>query len=169
MLRDAAYGAGKVKSSDVIVWDSMARKAKGNLGPMGDVCMLDTLHQAASIVREHNTGAAKKALEDNGLNDDPTLLTALEALLNVLPAAPGSGTSTKLDAHLAGAASDWEALEKLRRLAFAEQVPEPKRQMLLPLASAGDGRRVRRKAIRNNIGIRITNKIKIRILFRSDR
>jgi putative DNA methylase len=130
--------ACEVKSSDVILWDSMARKAKGKLGPMGETCMLDTLQQAASIVREHNTGAAKKALEHNGLIDDATLLTALEALLNVLPAAPSSGKSTKLDAHLAGAASDWEALEKLRRLAFAERVPEPKRQMLLPLGPVGD-------------------------------
>ncbi len=60
--------------------------------------------------------------------------------VNVLPAAPGSGKSTKLDAHLAGAGGDWKALEKLRKLAFAEQDPEPKRQMLLPLTPVGDGR-----------------------------
>jgi hypothetical protein len=33
----------------------------------------------------------------------------------------------KPDPTLEGAASDFEALEKLRRLAFAEKVPEPKR------------------------------------------
>ena len=55
------------------------------------------------------------------------------------PAAPSSGKSTKLDAHLAGAGNDWKALEKLRMLAFAEQVPEPKRQMLLPPGPAGNG------------------------------
>jgi len=73
----------------------------------------------------------KIALEDNGLIDDPTLLTALEAFLNVLPAVANPGKGGKLDPHLAGAANDWEALEKLRKLAFSEQVPEPLRQMVL--------------------------------------
>jgi hypothetical protein len=129
--REVKNVACEAKSSDVILWDSMARKAKGRLGPMGEARMLDTLHQAAWIVREHNTGAAKKALEDNGLIDDPTLLTALEAFLNVLPAVANPGKGGKLDPHLAGAANDWEALEKLRKLAFSEQVPEPLRQMVL--------------------------------------
>ncbi len=73
-----------------MLWDSKTRKAKGKLGPMGDKCMLDTLHQSAAIVRDQNTGAAKKAIDDNGLLDDATLLTALEALLNVLPAVANS-------------------------------------------------------------------------------
>ena len=126
----------EVKSSDVILWDSKTRKSKGKLGPMGDTCMLNTLHQAASIVRDQNTGAARKAIEDNGLLEDATLLTALEALLNVLPAVANPEKAPKLDANLSGASSDFEALEKLRRLAFAEQVPEPARQLLLPIATA---------------------------------
>ena len=123
----------EVKSSDVILWDSKTRKAKGKLGPMGDTCMLNTLHQAASIVRDQNTGAAKKAIEDNGLLEDATLLTALEALLNVLPAVSNTEKVPKLDANLAGASGDFDALEKLRKLAFAEQIPEPARQLLLPI------------------------------------
>jgi putative DNA methylase len=126
----------EVKSSDVVLWDSKTRKAKGKLGPMGEACMLNTLHQAAAIVRDQNTGAAKKAIEDNKLLDDATLLTALEALLNVLPAMASPEKAPKLDAGLAGASGDWDALEKLRRLAFAEQVPEPARQLLLPIATA---------------------------------
>jgi adenine-specific DNA methylase len=129
---------GEVKSSDVVLWDSKVRKAKGKLGPMGDSCMLNTLHQAAAIVRDQNTGAAKKAIEDNGLLDDTTMLTALEALLNVLPAVANPDKALKLDANLAGASSDFDALEKLRKLAFAEQVPEPTKQMLLPIATEGD-------------------------------
>jgi putative DNA methylase len=125
----------EVKSSDVILWDSKTRKSKGKLGPMGDTCMLNTLHQAASIVRDENTGAAKKAIEDNGLLEDATLLTALEALLNVLPAVATPDKAPKLDANLAGASGDFEALEKLRKLAFAEQVPVPARQLLLPIAT----------------------------------
>jgi putative DNA methylase len=127
---------GEVKSSDIVLWDSQTRKAKGKLGPMGESCMLNTLHQAAWIVREKNPGAAKKAIEDNGLIDDATLLTALEALLNVLPAVANLDKAPKLDASLGGAAGDFEALEQLRKLAFAEQVPEPARQLLLPIATA---------------------------------
>ena len=78
-----------------------------------------------------------EAIDDNGLLEDATLLTALEALLNVLPAVANPEKGTKLDANLAGAGSDFEALEKLRRLAFAEQVPEPKVQKLLFDAARG--------------------------------
>jgi hypothetical protein len=128
----------EVKSSDVILWDSKARKAKGKLGPMSESCMLDTLQQAAALVRDQNTGAARKAIEDNGLTDDATLLTAMEALLNVLPAVANPDKAPKLDPNLAGASSDWDALEKLRKLAFAEQVPEPARQLLLPITTTGE-------------------------------
>ena len=130
--QDIKNVVGEVKSSDVVLWDSTVRKAKGKLGPMGDTCMLNTLHQAASIVREKNTGASKKAIEDNGLLDDATLLTTLEALLNVLPAVANPEKAPKLEAHLAAASSDFDALEKLRKLAFAEQVPEPAKQLLAP-------------------------------------
>ena len=92
--------------------------------------MLDRLHEAAYTVRFQNTEAARNRLESLRLLDDPTLMTALEALPNVLPPGP-KGTpprgKKKPDPTLEGAASDFEALEKLRRLAFAEKVPEPKR------------------------------------------
>ena len=115
----------EVKSSDVILWDSKTRQGKGKLGPVGEDVMLDTLHHAALIGREQNTGAAQAMLEDAGLLKDSTLLTALEALLNVLPA-PGAAIGKKKDDTLGGASSDCEALEKLRRLALSEEVPEPK-------------------------------------------
>jgi hypothetical protein len=44
----------------------------------------------------------------------------------------------KLEAHLAAASSDFDALEKLRKLAFAEQVPEPAKQLLLPIVGVED-------------------------------
>lgn len=115
----------EVKSSDVILWDSKTRQAKSKLGPVGEEVMLDTLHHAALIGRNQNTGAAQKVLEEAGLLKDSTLLTALEALLNVLPP-PGTATGKKNDDTIGGASSDCEALEKLRRLAFSEEVPEPK-------------------------------------------
>jgi putative DNA methylase len=58
--------ACEVKSSDVVLWDSKVRKAKGKLGPMAENCMLDTLHQAAAIVRDQNTGAPKRRLKITG-------------------------------------------------------------------------------------------------------
>ncbi len=134
--QDIKNVVGEVKSSDVVLWDSTVREAKGKLGPMCGTCMLNTLHQAASIVREKNTGASRKAIEDHGLLDDATMLTTLEALLNVLPAVASTEKAPKLEAHLAAASSDFAALEKLRKLAFAEQVPEPAKQLLLPIATA---------------------------------
>ncbi|MFV1964319.1 MAG: hypothetical protein ACC628_02765 [Pirellulaceae bacterium] len=114
----------EIKSGDVILWDSKTRKAKGKLGPIGDEVMLDTLHHAAVTAQEQNTGAAAQLIEEAGLTGDATLLTALEGLLNVLPPVADTGGKKK-DEHLAAANSDFEALEKLRRLAFAEEVPPP--------------------------------------------
>lgn len=101
----------EVKASDVLLWDSKTRQAKGKLGPISDSVMLNTLHQAALASREGNTGAARDMLDKANLLSDTTLLAALEAMLNVLP--PVAGT-------------DFDALEKLRKLAFSEKVPEPK-------------------------------------------
>lgn len=115
----------EVKSSDVILSDSKTRQARSRLGPIGEDVMLDTLHHAALIGRQQNTGAAQAALDRAGLLKDSTLLTALEALLNVLPA-PGAAVGKKKDDSLGGASSDCEALERLRRLALSEEVPEPK-------------------------------------------
>lgn len=124
--RDVKNVVCEVKSSDVVLWDSKTRQAKSKLGPIGEEVMLDTLHHAALIGREqNNTGAAQAVLEKAGLLKDSTLLTALEALLNVLPA-PGATAGKKKDDTLGGASSDCEALEKLRRLALSDEVPEPK-------------------------------------------
>jgi putative DNA methylase len=127
-----------VKGSDVTLWDSLIRKRKGKLGAVGGAVMLDTHHQAAALGREQNTGAAKAILENADLLGDNTLMTALEALLNVLPPPALFGCGKKDDGGLSGAAADFDALEKLRRLAFAESVPEPKvlQQMELPLKPA---------------------------------
>ena len=115
-----------VTGDDVTLWDSQVRKSKGKLASGMQAPMLDRLHEAAYTVRFQNTEAARKRLESLQLLDDPTLMTALEALLNVLPPAAPRGKK-KPDPSLEGAASDFEALEKLRRLAFAEKVPEPRR------------------------------------------
>lgn len=129
----------EVKSSDVILWDSKTRQAKSKLGPVGEEVMLDTLHHAALVGRDQNTGAAQSVLENAGLLKDSTLLTAMEALLNVLPA-PGAAAGKKKDDSLGGASSDCEALEKLRRLALSEEIPEPKfsQRVLFNMEAEGD-------------------------------
>jgi len=115
-----------LKTDQVTLWDSRTRHEKGKLGHVGDEIMIDTLHWAALTVRDQNTGAAKSMLESANLIDDPTLKTALEAMLKVLPQrATGSA--------LAGFAADFEALEKLRHLAFEGDVPAPPEQMGLEL------------------------------------
>lgn len=129
----------EAKGSDVILWDSKVRKTKGKLGPVGEDVMLDTLHHCALAGREQNTGAAKTILEKAGLLEDPTLLVALEALLNVLPPPGTAATGKKKEVGVGGAASDCDALEKLRRLAFADEIPEPQyHQLQFVGADGGD-------------------------------
>jgi adenine-specific DNA methylase len=120
----------EVKGSDAILWDSSFRKRKGRLGPVGGAVMLDTLHQAAALGIEQNTGAAKELIDQAGLVDDATFLTALEALLNVLPPGGSMAKGKSEDVPVTGASNDFEALEKLRRLAFTEKVPAPQQAML---------------------------------------
>ena len=126
----------EMKGDDVILWDSVTRHRNGRLGHVSEECMLDTLHWAAKTGREQNTGAARSLIEDAHLIGDPTLLTALEALLNVLPPSAALAGKKNPDANLAGAANDFEALERLRKLAFAETVPAPKIPEQLPLELA---------------------------------
>jgi putative DNA methylase len=125
-----------VSGDDITLWDSQTRVTKNKLVTGPQAPMLDRLQEAAYTVRFQNTEAARNRLESLRLIDDPTLLTALEALLNVLPPIAPRGKK-KPDPSLEAAVSDFDALEKLRRLAFAEKVPEPKRpeQIELELAA----------------------------------
>jgi adenine-specific DNA methylase len=123
----------EMKGDDVVLWDSVTRHRNGTLRHVSEECMLDTLHWAAKIGREQNTGAARNLIEEAHLLGDPTLLTAIEALLNVLPPGVASAGRKKTDAILAGAANDFDALERLRKLAFAETVPAPKIPEQIPL------------------------------------
>lgn len=119
------------KGSNVILWDASTRAAKGALGPAdGRQAMLDALHHAAHAARTRNLNAAKDLVEKVGVMHEPAFLTALEALLEVLPP---SRAYTGFDPVKAAepAASDFEALENLRRLAFSDEVDEPQQLVLL--------------------------------------
>jgi len=64
---------------------------------------------------------------------DPAHLITIEALLSVLPPGVAASGRKKPDASLSGAANAFEALERLRKLAFAETVPAPKIPEPMPL------------------------------------
>ena len=106
-----------VKGNNVTLWNSKARK----LRKWNPECLIDALHSAAYLAQTQNVGAAKQMLEEQRLLENPGFRVALEALRNVLQ--PTAVAGKQADDSLANAASDFEALEKLRRLAFPELVP----------------------------------------------
>jgi putative DNA methylase len=135
--KDVVGVLAEKKASDLILWDSSTRATKGKLGaPDGTRSWIDAIHHCAHRARSIDLNAAKQLLDDNGLANSPVFLTALEAVLEVLPL---SARYTGFDPVKAAApaASDFEALENLRRLALAEQVPAPK-QLELVLAELAE-------------------------------
>jgi adenine-specific DNA methylase len=113
------------KGGDIIIWDSERRAAKGALGPPdGSRGMIDAIHHAAYFARTRSLESARELLHRAGVDKEAAFFAALEAVLEVLP--PSKAFSgVDLDGDLALAASDFEALEKLRRLAFTEHVDAP--------------------------------------------
>jgi putative DNA methylase len=135
--KDVVGVLAEKKASDLILWDSSTRATKGKLGaPDGTRSWIDAIHHCAHRARSIDLNAAKQLLDDNGLGNSGDFLTALEAVLEVLPL---SARYTGFDPVKAAApaASDFEALENLRRLALAEQVPAPK-QLELVLAELAE-------------------------------
>jgi putative DNA methylase len=114
------------KGSDLKLWDSAMRVARGGIGPAdGSRAMIDAIHHAAHRGRTRSIDAAREFLKDQHLLDDSTFLSALEAALEVLPP---SKTFIGFDAATGdakSAADDFDALEKLRRLALSDQIDEP--------------------------------------------
>lgn len=128
--RDIIKVLAEKKSSDVILWDSAIRAANASLGPTdGSRGLIDAIHHAAHLGRSQSLAAARELLEKNNLSQDPTFLAGLEAVLEVLPP---SKTYTGIDPAkaVAAAANDFEGLENLRRLAFADKIDEPQQLAL---------------------------------------
>jgi len=135
--KDVVGVLAEKKASDLILRDSSTRAIKGKLGsPDGTRSWIDAIHHCAHRARSIDLNAAKQLLDDNGLSNSADFLTALEAVLEVLPL---SARYTGFDPVKAAApaASDFEALENLRRLALAEQMPAPK-QLELVLAELAE-------------------------------
>ena len=89
-------------------------------GSISGDCVLDALHHVARIAREQNTEAAKEALELARLDHDDRFQRALQAVLSVLPT---PRMVTGKDSPLSGAAADADALERVRQLLFAKEIP----------------------------------------------
>jgi len=124
--KDIVGRLAEKKASDLVLWDSAKRAAKGALGPAdGSRGMIDAIHHAANLGRTRTLDAAKELVEKNGLGADSTFMTSLQAVLEVLPVSK-AWTGIDLDGDVAAAGGDFEALEKLRTLAWSDRVSAPK-------------------------------------------
>lgn len=123
--RDVVGRLAEKKASDLVMWDSVTRAAKGSLGlPDGRDSMMDALHHLARAARSTSLESANEHLAKHSLANEPGFLVALEAVLEVLPVGK-EWSGLDLPDAAAGAGADFDALEKLRRLALSEKVAEP--------------------------------------------
>ena len=98
--------------------------------------MIDALHHAAHQCRTRTLEAGRELLERAGVVGDAAFPPSLLAVLEVLPVGTAF-SGVDLPTEVAGAGSDFEALEKLRRLAFSQQVEAPKQLELWQSNAAG--------------------------------
>ena len=113
------------KGSDIRLWDSVRRAAKGALGPAdGSRGMIDAVHHAANLARIRSLGAAQEMLKGKLVEQDPRFFAALEAVLEVLPPSK-AWTGIELKDETAAASDDFEVLYNLARLAYRDEIDEP--------------------------------------------
>ena len=122
--------AGK-KGSDLTLWDSTQRAAKGALGPAdGSRGMIDAIHHAANMARmRQSLDPARDMLSRSGVDQDQQFVASLEAVLEVLPVSRAF-TGIELEGDVAASGSDFEVLYNLSRLAFSDRVDEPEQLKL---------------------------------------
>jgi len=119
------------KGSDIRLWDSATRAAKSTLGaPDGSRSMLDAIHSIAHRGRSQSLESALDLLKANGLESDAQFLATLEAVLEVLPPSKSFIGFDVATGDAKASSDDFEVLEKLRRLAFADKVDEPEQLSL---------------------------------------
>ncbi len=126
--RDVIGRLAEKKRATSMLWDSAKRAAKGALGPADGSRALHRRPAPCRLPRAAGTDceAGRRTAEDGGA------ATAIRrfplALRRSLEVLPVSSTFTKIadeTGAVAEAASDFDALEHLRRLAFSDRVPEP--------------------------------------------
>ena len=113
------------KGSNLQLWDSTRRAAKGALGPAdGSRGMIDAVHHAANLARLRSLAAARDLLANAQIDQEPRFLASLEAVLEILPISRAF-TGISLADSAAPSASDFEALYGLVRLAYRDRIDEP--------------------------------------------
>ena len=118
------------KGSDIHLWDSARRAAKGALGPVdGSRGMIDAIHHAAHRGRVRSLSAAQEMLSTALVDQDPRFFAALKAVLEVLPVSKAF-TGIELEGNAAASGSDFEALYNLSRLAYSDEIGEPEQMKL---------------------------------------
>ena len=123
--RDVVGRLAQKKASNLRLWDSAERAAKGALGSAnGSRGMIDAVHQAAHAARSRSIATARDTLERAQVAQDPRFVAALEAVLEVLPPSK-RWTNISLEGDVAAAGSDFEALYDLFRLAYSDKIDEP--------------------------------------------
>ena len=123
--RDIVGRLAEKKSSNLRLWDSAQRAAKGSLGPAdGSRGMIDALHQAAHATRSRSVATARDTLEKAQIAQDARLLAGLEAALEVLPPSK-RWTNITPEGDVGAAGNDFEALYDLYRLAYSDKIDEP--------------------------------------------
>ena len=127
---DVVDRLAKKKGSNLHLWDSAQRAAKGTLGsPDGSQGMIDAIHRAAHVARTRSLQAARELLAEAQTDKDPRFFAALEAVLEVLPVSRAF-TGIDVEGEAAAAGDDFEALYKLSRLAYRDEVGEPEQLKL---------------------------------------
>lgn len=91
--------------------------------------MIENCRAACPVLSVLIVRAARELLERAGIIDDPNFRSAMQAILEVLPVGTAF-SGVELPTDVVGAGNDFEALEKLRRLAFADQVEAPQQLSL---------------------------------------
>ena len=131
MDRDIIGRLAEKKGSDIRLWDSTRRAAKGALGPAdGSRSMIDALHHAANMAQVRTLAASREMLEKSHVDKDPGFFAALEAVLEVLPISKRY-TEVDLPSEAVAAGNDFEALYSLSRLAYGEEIDEPAQMSLI--------------------------------------
>ena len=127
---DVVERLAKKKGSNLHLWDSAQRAAKGALGPAdGSQGMIDAIHRAAHTARTRSLQAARELLAGAQADRDPRFFAALEAVLEVLPVSRAF-TGIDVEGEAAAAGDDFEALYKLARLAYRDEIGEPEQLKL---------------------------------------
>ena len=122
---DVVDRLAKKKGSNLLLWDSAQRAAKGTLGsPDGSQDMIDAIHRAAHTARTRSLQAARERLAEAQTDKAPRFFAALEAVLEVLPVSKAF-TGIDIEGEAAAAGDDFEALYNLARLAYRDEIGEP--------------------------------------------